>query len=126
MRAKRKKDGTRCELRGEQLVMHASDGWPTVGMMVDDIFEEAERVGVRPKSTASRDHNVSPEHLVYQLRAIGLLLKEQVRVADAARVVHAALQEDEGLLEAVDAAYQLGGAKAVRDLLLRGAAQGGG
>lgn len=88
------------------------------GISLDTVLSIAKSQGVRPHAGAEPG---SAKYLIYNLRAAVIALRRKVAVADAARAVHAALCEDEQLLAAVDAAYRLGGAQAVRDLVLRGA-----
>lgn len=76
-------DETIFELTRTQIVMHGFVQAPTVGMMIDDILALAERIGQRPRSTASRDHNVSTENIVYMLRGMVLALRDRIATGRA-------------------------------------------
>jgi hypothetical protein len=73
-------DETIFELTTTQLVMYGGVRYPTVGMSPETILEQARRLGKRPISTTSCSHNISIEHIVYQLR--GMILAMQAELAD--------------------------------------------
>lgn len=113
-------DDTMAERTSRQIVLHGCGKFPDIGVDPEQLLAEARKRGKRPMSTTSAADDNSPSHLTYKLRAWVLILQSQVAVAEAARAIHEAVKADEDLVAAIDAAYRVGGAVAVRDLVLRG------
>jgi hypothetical protein len=86
-----------------------------LGISVESVLDKAREFAKRP--------NAGGPSTVYEVVWLLLKLAEAFRAdypaAKAARVIFEAVGDDERLLGAIDAAYRLGGAQAVRDLLLR-------
>ena len=88
-----------------------------LGISLDAVLSIARSVGERPYPGAELK---AVKYLVYDLNAACVALRRQVALAEAARTIHEAVRADENLVAAIDAAYRVGGAVAVRDLVLRG------